>query len=212
MVNILLKMIIPIDTQEAIKHFTLVDPIMARLLKGALSGDPPLNTPQSKEPWEYFARIVRSIVGQQISVKAAAAVYGRVEFTVGGKVTSDSVLSVSEDVLKSCGLSGQKTKYIRHNALVWSDMPVHAFKQMSDSEITLELTKLYGVGKWTAEMFLLFSLARPDVFSFGDLALMQGVYRHYNVMPNHVRKIATIVENWSPHCSLASLCLWWHKA
>lgn len=197
----------PIDTAAALKHFKSADPVMYQLLTQALAGDAPITIPELKQPSEYFARIVNSIVGQQISVKAAAAVRGRVEMRVG-EVTPDNVLAVPEDELKACGLSGQKTKYIRHNAEYWHEIPYGDFVHMSDEEVIHELTKLYGIGRWTAEMFLMFSLARPDVFSYGDLGLMQGLYEAYNYKPHYVRKIANTVDSWSPHRTLASLSLW----
>jgi DNA-3-methyladenine glycosylase II len=208
---ILVTMSIPITTQAALKHFSIVDPIMAELLRRALADKIPLTIPVPKKPEEYFARVVQSIVSQQISVKAAASVFGKIAALLENEITPTTILSVPEEVLKACGLSGQKTKYIRHNAVIWHELPITAFDQMTDVEIIAELTKLYGIGRWTAEMFLLFSLARPDVFSFGDLALMQGIYRHYQIKPHHVRKVAHLVESWSPHRSLASLALWWNK-
>lgn len=198
-------------TQAALKHFTTVDPIMTTLLLRSLQAESPLTLPSAKEPEEYFARIVRSIISQQISVKAAASVLLRVTALLGGEITPTAVLMVPEETLKVCGLSAQKTKYIRHNAAVWHDVPIHSFTLMSDAEVITELTKLYGIGKWTAEMFLLFSLARQEVFSFGDLALMQGIYKHYEVKPHHNRKLSSLVESWSPYRSYASLALWWNK-
>lgn len=204
-------MIMPIDTQAALKHFTVVDPVMKVLLIRALAAATPITIPTAKQPAEYFGRIVQSVVSQQISVKAAASVFLRVTTLLGGTVTPETVLAVGEEELKACGLSSQKTKYIRHNAATWHELPTDSFGEMSDVEIISELTKLYGIGRWTAEMFLLFSLTRPDVFSFGDLALMQGIYRQYPIKPHHVRKVATLVDSWSPHRSVASLTLWWSK-
>ena len=82
---------------------------------------------------------------------------------------------------------------------------------MTDEEIISELTKLYGIGRWTAEMFLMFSLARPDVFSYGDLGLMQSLYKKYQYIPHYNRKIANTVDSWSPHRTIASLTLWHTK-
>lgn len=199
-----------IDTRLAIKHFKKADPRMAELLEMALEAKSPIIIPTYKQPREYFTTITRSIVSQQISTKAAAAVYGRVQSRLG-KITPSNVLAISEADLRACGLSSQKTKYIRHNANVWHDVPVRQFKNMSDEEVIEELTKLYGIGRWTAEMFLMFSLARPNVFSYGDLGLMQGLHHHYSFKPHWKKKIATAVDAWSPHKTLASLTLWFHK-
>ncbi|MBY0309910.1 DNA-3-methyladenine glycosylase 2 family protein [Patescibacteria group bacterium] len=216
-------MTFPIDTQAALKHFIVVDPTMAALVSTALTAPAPIALPEAKSQSDYFGSIVRSIVSQQISVKAADAVFVRVLARVSGVevvrtqrrdtpgITPERVLAVPEDELRACGLSLQKTKYIRHNALVWDSIDTKHFATRPDNEIIEELVKLYGIGRWTAEMFLMFTLARPDVFSFGDLGLMQSIYEHYPVKPHHVRKINTLVESWAPHRTLASLALWWHK-
>ncbi len=180
---------------------------MAGLLEQALSAEHPVAIPRPRPEREYFASIVASIISQQISTRAADAVRARV-LTFLGEFTPDAVLAADFDCLKACGLSGQKTKYLRHNAKVWHTLPVGNFKKMSDEEVIQELTRLYGIGRWTAEMFLMFSLARPDVFSYGDLGLMKSLYRHYDYRPHYVRKIAATVERWSPHRTTASLALW----
>ena len=183
---------------------------MEMMLRTALKAPEPIELPVPKKSKDFFGAITKSIVSQQISVKAAAAVFARVQNLLG-TVTPDRVLALSEEDLRSCGLSGQKTKYIRHNANVWHEVPINDFKNMNDEEVITELTKLYGIGRWTAEMFLMFSLARPDVFSYGDLGLMQSIYQHYPVKPHWKRRIETTVDAWSPHKTLASLTLWWHK-
>lgn len=196
-----------INTEEALKYFTKTDPTMARLLKHAVTAEHPIAIPTKKKPGEYFSSIASSIISQQISTKAAAAVKGRVVERLGG-LTPEHINEISFDDLKSCGLSNQKTKYLKHNAEIWHEIPYGNFVHMTDEEIIEELIKLYGIGRWTAEMFLMFSLARPDVFSYGDLGLMQSLYRHYNYKPHYTRKIAATVENWSPHRTTASLVLW----
>jgi len=197
-----------IDIKAAQKHFTVVDPLMAKLLHNALTGAHPIALPQQKKPDEYFASIVSSIISQQISTKAADAVRGRVVAHLGGTVTPQAVMQTDFDELKSCGLSNQKTKYITHNAQVWSDIAIDEFATMDNEAVIAELIKLYGIGRWTAEMFLIFSLARADVFSYGDLGLMKGLYLAYNYKPHYVRKVTTTVDNWSPHQTAASLALW----
>lgn len=200
----------PLDTRAALKHFTQADPIMAAILKAALRHPTPIALPTPKPPQEYFARVVRSIVSQQISVKAADAVFGRVT-TLLPILVPEAVSAVSDEELRACGLSRQKISYIRRNAEIWHTLPIEHFASMDDEAVITELTKLYGIGRWTAEMFLMFSLVRPDVFSYGDLGLMQSLYQHYPVKVHHVRKIKNIVDTWSPHRTLASLALWWHK-
>lgn len=196
-----------IDTVAAAKHFKTADPVMARLLELSLEASAPIAIPKPKKTSEYFGSIGSSIISQQISTKAAAAVKGRViDFL--GEMSPERVKIADFDALKACGLSFQKTKYLKHNAEVWHEIPVGNFVHMTDEEIIAELTKLYGIGRWTAEMFLMFSMARPDVFSYGDLGLMNSLYKHYQYKPHYVRKVQTTVENWSPHRTIASLVLW----
>lgn len=200
-----------IDTGAALAHFSHTDPVMAAQLSAALQAVPPLACPTPKTPPEYFASITSSIISQQISVKAAASILARVKNTVG-ELTPAHILEVSPEDLRAAGLSGQKVKYITHNAAIWHEIPSGNFVSMDDEAVIQELTKLYGIGRWTAEMFLMFSLARPDVFSFGDLGLMQGLFQMYPTLKkHHVRKIESLLQSWSPHRTTAALTLWYHK-
>ena len=196
-----------IDVPNALTHFKATDPIMADILSNALNAEYPIAIPKQKPTHEYFASIVTSIISQQISTKAADAVRNRVlDFL--GEFTPEAVMDADFDELKANGLSNQKTKYLKHNAEIWHTIHIDTFNQMTDEEIITELTKLYGIGNWTAEMFLMFSMARPDVFSYGDLGLMNSLYQHYNYKPHYTRKVRETVENWSPHRTTASLALW----
>ncbi len=199
-----------LDTTAALEHFKQTDVVMAQLLQAALVGAVPLVLPTVKPPDEYFGTIVSSIISQQISTAAARSIKARVVGALG-ELTPEAVLSIEFTNLKACGLSEKKTQYLKHNAEVWHEIPYEDFVLMEDAAVIKELTKLYGIGRWTAEMFLMFSLVRPDVFSFGDLGLMQGLYKHYQYKPHYVRKIAQTVETWSPHRTLASLTLWHTK-
>lgn len=199
-----------LNLETAIRHFEQVDPTMHRLTLLATNTKQPIELPVPRQSEQFFQAIVKSIVSQQISTKAAASVFGRVNNLLDN-ITPERVLAVSKEELQACGLSAQKTKYIRHNAEVWHTVPVCDFPTMSDEDVIAELTKLYGIGQWTAEMFLMFSLARPDVFSYGDLGLMQSLFAEYPLRPHWRRKIASTVEAWAPHRTTASLVLWWHR-
>lgn len=196
-----------IDLKAAKVHFKETDETMHQLLENALTAERPIMAPTPRPEHEYFSNIVRSIVSQQISTAAAAAVNRRIAELLGD-ITPKRVLAVDFDTLKACGLSAKKTEYIRHNAEIWHDIPTQHFGDMDDDEVIKELTKLFGIGRWTAEMFLIFSLARADVFSYGDLGLMKSLYKNYQFKPHHVRKVADTVEGWSPHQTVASLTLW----
>ena len=192
------------------KHFEMTDPVMARLFSAALQTAAPITLPEEKPPKDYFASIASSIISQQISVAAARSIKARVVALLG-EITPESVLAADFIELKSCGLSEKKTQYLKHNAAIWHEIPYGDFVLMDDEAIIKELTKLYGIGRWTAEMFLIFSLARPDVFSYGDLGLMQSLYANYTCKPHYTKKIKTTVDSWSPYRSLASLTLWHTK-
>lgn len=199
-----------LNTVAALKHFKQNDAVMASLLEEALRGATPLSLPTPRQPHEYFGSIVSSIVSQQISTAAARSIKARVVEALG-ELSPEAVLAIEFATLKACGLSEKKTEYIKHNAAVWHDIPTGDFILMDDETIIKELTKLYGIGRWTAEMFLMFSLARPNVFSYGDLGLMQGLYSQYKLKPHFNRKIASTVDAWSPHKTIASLTLWHTK-
>ena len=195
------------DVRAALKHFKKNDPVMARLLEASCVGATALTLPTPKKPAQYFGSVLTSIVSQQISTHAARAINGRVKVALG-ELTPEAVLAIDFTTLKSCGLSEKKTTYLKHNAAIWHEIPTSNFERMTDEVIIKELTKLYGIGRWTAEMFLMFSLARPDVFSYGDLGLVQSLYQNYSYRPHYRRKIENTVNSWSPHRTIASLVLW----
>lgn len=199
------------NTQEALTHFKKVDPKMAEIFTKSLQRAPILQIPKSRGKQKYFHSIVGSIVGQQISVKAADAVWKK--FVTGvGKVTPDNIKNRTIDELRSYGVSRQKANYIITSAEVWETLPVSRFAKMENEEVIEELTKLHGIGRWTAEMFLMFTLGRPDVFSLGDWGLLTAIQHHYKLDPKkHIKKIEKLAVVWSPHRTLASLALWHYK-
>lgn len=201
----------PIDTHAALQYFHTTDPVMATLVERALIHPEPIRLPTPIKPTEYFARIVQSIISQQISTHAARTIHQRLQDAVG-TITTEQILATSTETLRACGISPQKIKYIRYNAEYWPTVPTEHLATLPDEAVITELTKLHGIGRWTAEMFLLFSLARPDIFSTEDLGLMHGLYAAYpGHKPHHVRKIAKRIESWSPHRSLAALTLWHYR-
>ena len=199
------------DTKKARAHFKKVDPKMATLFKKALSHKTkPIEVPTGRQKAKYFEAIVASIVSQQISVKAADAVWKRFRAGVK-KVTPENVKNRTIDELRTYGLSRQKANYIIKSAGIWQTLPLSKFGSMSNEEVILELTKLHGIGRWTAEMFLMFTLARPDVFSMGDWGLLISIQNNYGIQPDKKKKIEKLVALWAPHRTLASLALWHHK-
>jgi DNA-3-methyladenine glycosylase II len=159
---------------------------------------------------EPFMTLARAICGQQISVKAAQSVWNRVVICCS-EVTPPKVLAVDRKKLRACGLSDRKTEYIADLAQHFVDGKIHArdWPRMSDEEIIAELTDVRGIGRWTAEMFLMFNLLRPDVFPLDDLGLQKGIRVSYfkgrKVSLARMRKLG---ESWRPWRSVATWYLW----
>ncbi len=159
---------------------------------------------------EPFMTLARAIVGQQISVKAAQSVWDRFVACVG-EAAPENVLARPRPVLRACGLSDRKTEYIADLAQHFADgrIHVHRWPQMSDEEIIAELVEVRGIGRWTAEMFLIFNLLRPDVYPLDDLGLQKGIrfayFRGRKVSLGRMRKLG---EGWRPWRSVATWYLW----
>ena len=159
---------------------------------------------------EPFMTLARAIVGQQISVKAAQSVWERL-VTCVGEVTPARVLMKERAVLRACGLSERKTEYIADLAQHFADgrIHVHRWPQMSDEEIIAELVEVRGIGRWTAEMFLMFNLLRPDVLPLDDLGLQKGIrIAYYRKRKVSVRTMRRLGETWRPWRSVATWYLW----
>ena len=159
---------------------------------------------------EPFMTLARAICGQQISVKAAQSVWDRM-VACCGVISPEQVLSKPRPELRACGLSDRKTEYIADLAQHFVDGKIHArnWPQMSDEEIIAELTDVRGIGRWTAEMFLMFNLLRPDVFPLDDLGLQKGIRVSYfkgrKVSLARMRKLG---DGWRPWRSVATWYLW----
>ena len=158
---------------------------------------------------DLFSALVNSIVGQQISSKAQTTIWQMMSEKLG-EITSQSILACSESELQSCGISFRKTSYIRGAAERVADgrLDINALCSKPDAEVCAELVKLDGIGIWTAEMLMLFSMQRPDILSFGDLAILRGMrmlYRHRKITRELFEKYW---RRYSPFGSVASLYLW----
>jgi DNA-3-methyladenine glycosylase II len=158
-----------------------------------------------------FEMLARAIVFQQLSTKAAQTIYGRLEEAAGGALTPESIQNLSVGEMRRAGLSRQKLGYIR-------DLAEHALSgkvdfarlpAMSDEEVIESLTDIKGIGVWTAHMFLLFSLRRPNVLPVGDLGVRTAIQRAYRKrkMPTP-KQVEQIAKGWHPYCSYAAWYLW----
>ncbi|HRQ05875.1 MAG TPA: DNA-3-methyladenine glycosylase [Nitrosomonas halophila] len=193
----------PVFWQQATQHLSASDPVMQRLIQR--HGDVRLEV-----SGDAFSTLARAIVGQQISVKAAASVWQRMMVALP-EVTPQVLAAVDADMLRACGLSARKVEFLRDlsshflrgglKAVVWSEM--------DDEDLIAALTQVKGIGRWTAEMFLIFHLHRPDVLPLADVGLQRAVSIHYNAsQPVSANRIRAIAGNWRPWRSVATWYLW----
>lgn len=194
--------IMPPDYWEAAKaHLASADPVLGSII-AHYQGE----TLASRG--SAFFSLARAIVGQQISVKAADSVWAKLEAGLGGEILPDRVLASADEALRTFGLSGQKVKYLKEVALFFSrGAPDWTGRQ--DAEVIADLIAIKGIGTWSAEMFLIFHLLRPDVFPIADLGLRKAIERHYG--SGQAMKLADMValsERWMPYRTVATWYLW----
>jgi len=199
---------------KARKALAAADPTMAALIDRVGKIDIATRMKRRKEerPEDPYGALLRAIVGQQLSTKAARTIYLRVVDLFGGTTpTPEQLLEAEEEDLRACGLSGRKTEYVRDLAthVVSGELELDRLDQLADEEVIAELVAVRGLGQWTAEMFLLFHLQRPDVLSGGDLGIRKAIQIEYGLeeMPPP-KRVIEIGEPWRPYRSLASLYLW----
>jgi DNA-3-methyladenine glycosylase II len=189
--------------RQAVGELAARDPVMAALIAAA----PAARLRRRSDPFDALAR---SIVGQQISVKAAAGVWQRLCDALGD-VTPERIAGMSQQGLREVGLSRQKAAYLTDLALHFQDgrlMPAR-WRYLDDETVIAELTRVKGVGRWTAEMFLIFHLLRPDVLPLGDLGLQRAISLHYNRGRALTEgRLLRIARPWAPWRSVATWYLW----
>ena len=157
-----------------------------------------------------FKTLARSIIGQQISVKAAQSVWDRFEKKCKN-VTAKNVAKLNYMTLKSCGLSRQKITYLKclSSAFIDKTLNPNAWVKLKDEEIISQLTKIKGIGRWTAEMYLIFNLCRPDVFPVKDIGVIKGICKCYNFdYPITEHCAINLSRKWKPWRSVATWYLW----
>jgi DNA-3-methyladenine glycosylase II len=199
---------------KARKALAAADPAMAALIErvGRIDIATRLERRKEERPADAYGALLRAIVGQQLSTKAARTIYLRVLDLFGGQTpTPEQLLEAREEDLRGAGLSGRKTEYIRDLAshVLAGELELDRLGELGDEEVIEEIVAVRGLGRWTAEMFLIFHLQRPDVLSGGDLGIRKAIQIEYGLeeMPPPARVIE-IGEPWRPHRSLASLYLW----
>ena len=163
-------------------------------------------------PDDAYGSLLRAIVGQQLSTKAARSIYERLVALFGGRTPSPAeLLAADPEEVRAVGLSGPKVAYLRDLAAHVEDgrLPIDRLHEQDDAAVAAELTAVKGLGQWTADMFLIFHLGRPDVLAVGDLGVRRGVERAYGLeaLPN-AAELERIAAPWRPQRSLACLYLW----
>ncbi|HWG91168.1 MAG TPA: DNA-3-methyladenine glycosylase 2 family protein [Candidatus Thermoplasmatota archaeon] len=194
---------------EALRHWKRVDP----RLHAVARKHPPEGFALSRG--SSYSTLVASILSQQVSVKAADAMYRKLELACGGRVRPELVAGLSDEALRACGFSTQKRVYVRDLSERALDgrLNFRRFPRLPDEEVIDALTEVKGVGRWTAQMFLLFHLARPDVVAPDDLGLQLSAVEIYGLADAKAGKrfLALQAPVWSPHGSLACLTLWHYR-
>ena len=195
------------DPMEQLRR---ADPVMRRLI----DEHGPLDEEERRRgrPLEPYGALVRSIVGQQLSTKAARSIYERLTALFDGRTpTPAELLAADPEEVRSVGLSRPKVGYLRSLAehVQSGELELDRLSELPDEEVSEQLTAVKGLGQWTADMFLIFHLRRPDVLPVGDLGIRRAVEREYELpkLPDPAR-LVEIGEPWRPNRSLASLYLW----
>ena len=189
------------------------DPVMADLIDriGPLDLAKRLRRREEERPADAFGALLRSIVGQQISTKAARAIYLRMLDLFDGPPTPEAMLALTEEDLRGVGFSRRKVEYVHDLAarVLDGDLELDRIATLPDEEAITEISAVRGLGRWTAEIFLLFHLGRPDVISGGDLGIRKAIMVEYGLteMPTP-KQVEERAERWRPHRSLAGLYLW----
>jgi DNA-3-methyladenine glycosylase II len=194
----------PIDFAPAQQHLMQADPILASIISRY---GPCALQPQRR----YFVALTEAILSQQLSVKAAATIFSRFKEKLGGRITPEKILPLTDAQFRAAGISRQKTAYLRDLAAKWRAGVIapRRFARMSDDEVILALTQVKGIGRWTAEMFLIFSLLRTDVLPVDDLGFRKAVQIAYKLrkLPD-AKRLAQIAAGWKPYRSIATWYLW----
>ncbi len=160
---------------------------------------------------KLFAALAGSIVSQQLSTKAADTIWSRLETACKGEVTAETILKIRLPSMRKAGLSAAKSKSLKElaGAVMRGDVDFKKLAKMPEEEAIASLSKIWGIGRWTAEMFLMFALEREDIFSSGDLGLIRSMEQIYGIPKDSPKEVyVEIAERWAPHRSFASRVLW----
>jgi DNA-3-methyladenine glycosylase II len=199
-----------LDGRKAVTALRAADPVMARLIDE--HGAAVRRDLRRDRPGDAYGALLRSIVGQQLSTKAASSIYRRLTELFGGHTPAPrQLLKADPEKIRAAGLSRAKVAYLRDLAQHVEDgaLELERLPDLPDEEVTAQLTAIKGLGQWTADMFLMFHLGRPDVLPVGDQGIRRAVQVQYRMRklpdPKRLEKVA---RPWRPHRTLACLYLW----
>ena len=194
----------------ALRHFKRVDP---RFYTETIAhhASLPLQLLQKRTSVELFASLVAIVIAQQLGTAAADTIFARVKKACGGRLTPESVVKTRSALFRKAGLSGAKTKTLKSIAVAVKThtLDLLSLKKIPEADASDALLRIWGLGPWSVDMFMMHSLGREDVFSPGDLGLIRAMETMYNLPKNTPRSsLLTIAEKWSPYRTYASLLLW----
>ena len=186
-------------------HFVKVDPKIASVLETVDLTEWFEDRPSS----DHFYNLTRNIIFQQLAGKAASTIFGRFKDLVGD-IKPENVVKFEDQSFRDCGLSWAKAKYVKDLAgkIISGELDLIGIDTLDNESVIRELTKVKGIGRWTAEMFLLFTLHRENIFSYLDLGLKNGLIKLHGIEHSTPTGIKAIVDKWSPYESYGSVCLW----
>lgn len=197
-------------SKKIIAHFKKSDPKLHKVLEKvyAIHGDELFNLTKKEL---LFDELVESIISQQLSVRASDAIYKRlIDLMPKKKLLPENILKTKDEDLRKAGLSFGKIKYLKDLAekVKSGELDLNSLEKLENEEVIKELTKVKGIGRWTAEMFLMFALGRPDIFSHGDLGLKNAIKKIYGFDEYKVEVVEKIIIKWSPYRTYAARILW----
>ncbi|KKR44934.1 MAG: HhH-GPD family protein, DNA-3-methyladenine glycosylase II [Microgenomates group bacterium GW2011_GWC1_41_20] len=190
---------------EEAEKFLLKDKYLSPLVKKCGSC-----TIKKSMKFRYFVDLLESIANQQLSGKAASTIFGRVRDLCDGDINPEIILKLSEEKLRKAGLSFAKIRYIKDLAsrTKSGELDLKKLYKLTDEEVIGKLIVVKGIGRWTAEMFLMFSLARPDIFPVDDLGVKKGFEKVTGKMFDKEKSFKFALKNWAPYRTVASWYLW----
>ena len=188
------------EWDKAVTDLSKSDDIIAKIIT-----DYPKERMEMKN--DTLHTLVRSVVGQQISVRAADAIWNRLDEACNNSITENNLLKLSIEDMRKTGLSNTKSNYIMN--IVNANLSELDWEDMNDEEVSNELCKIKGIGPWTADMFLIFRLGRTNILPLGDIGLINAINLHYNNKEKLSKEeLIKFKEKWSPWCSIATWYMW----